>query len=173
MSDRCFKVYHSGHCMTQGHHLYVHGPPSNYMHYPEPFINCKDLLGRFSGICQLKPEVHQAVTFANIRSLSKWNYSAAYLIQRNSQQHWLVHQFQFNNPGSIQSRQLEQMCLTPSSLQDIFHLLQKKTRWRVSPSHTFHLFFIILHSALSPCNCQPLSYSSPVVLNLFPFNPIS
>lgn len=42
-----------------------------------------------------------------------------------------------------------------------------------TPSHTFLLFFIISSSLLSFPRCHLLSFSSPVLLNFFPLNPVS
>lgn len=81
------------HCMTGGHHLYVrvhtHCSVCTDLELQSSyttFYRCrKDALARFPllaalcklALCQLKPEVHQQVTFSNIRPLSKWKYAAA------------------------------------------------------------------------------------------------
>lgn len=144
------------------------------------FYRChKDALARFSlalcklALCQLKLEVHQQVTFSNIRPLSKWKYAAAQF-KSDQQPRTLT----FSSPPYLQPKPYTEKALK-ANLSDspIFakHFSPSAKEHEMTcqtPSHTFHLFFIIPLSVLSPSCCHSLSYSSPVLLNFSLLNPI-
>lgn len=86
------KFITADHYVTGGRHLYVHVRTHCPVCIKLLKASCttfygrrKDALARFPllaalcklALCQLKPEVHQQVTFSNIRALSKWKYAAA------------------------------------------------------------------------------------------------
>lgn len=88
MSDRCFKVHHNGPFYDRGS-SFIHAYTLSLKLLPSytAFYTCpKDALAGFSllaalcklVLCQLKLEVHQQVTFSNIRLLSEWKYAAAW-----------------------------------------------------------------------------------------------
>ncbi len=147
------------------------------------FYRCsKDALARFSllaalhklALCQLKPKVHHQVTFSDIWPLSKWKYAAAYF---NSDQQPTT--LTYSSPPYLQPSPYTEKALK-ANLSDsrIFaqHFSPSAKEHEMTcqtPSHTFHLFFIIPLSVPSPSHCHLPSYSSPVLLNFFPLNPIS
>lgn len=147
MSNRCFKVHHNRPLYDTRSSLIractcLCAEASNYKRPSATFYRCRG--GRFSSVaalCKLSVETQgpsTKVTFSNIRSPSKCNYAAAYFNSEQQPATLTESSTPYLQPRQYTEKALKPISLTLPSLHNIFHPLQKNTRWRARllPTHS-------------------------------------